>query len=181
MTDYTGSSAGYGTGSGSSSITGPDPGSTSLADAAREGYNATRGATESEDGRSIGEILGDVTKDVSTLMRQEVALAKAEATQSATQAGKAVGMFAGAAVAGLLFLVFLSLSAAVGLGQFIGEGADSSGIQWGSLIVAIIWAIIAGVLALLGKKELQRVRGVPATTETLSKVPNALKGQEEKN
>lgn len=181
MTDYTGSSAGYGTGSGSSSITGPDTGSSSLADAAREGYHATRGAAESEDGRSIGQVLGDVTRDLSTLMRQEVALAKAEATQSATQAGKGVAMFVGASVAGLLSLVFFSVAAAWGLGQLIVSGDQPNGVPWGALIVAVVWAIIAAILALLGKKEMQRVRGVPATTETLSKVPNALKGQEEKN
>jgi len=181
MTDYTGSSAAYGTGSGSSSLTGSDTESASVADAAREGYHATRGAAESEDGRSIGQILGDVTKDVSLLMRQEVALAKAEATQSATQAGKAVGMLAGAGVAGLLFLVFLSVAAAWGLGQLIVSGDQPNGVPWGALIVAVVWAIIAAILATIGKKELERVRGVPATTETLSKVPNALKGQEEKN
>jgi len=181
MTDYTGSSAGYGAGSGSSSLAGQsDTGSQSLGDAAREGYG-TRGAAESEDGRSIGQILGDVTRDVSTLMRQEVALAKAEATQSATQAGKGIGLLVGAGVAGLLFLVFLSVSAAWGIGQLIVEGDQPNGVPWGALIVAIIWAIIAAILASLGKKELQRVRGIPSTTETVSKIPNALKGQEEKN
>jgi hypothetical protein len=181
MSDYTGSSTGSTGSTGSSAAYGGSPRPNSLAEAASEGYNATRGAAESEDGRSIGQILGDVSKNVSTLMQQEVALAKAEAKQSATQAGKAVGLFVGAGVAGLLFLVFLSVSAAWGLGQWTGEGAESSGVQWGALIVAVIWAIIAGVLALMGKKELERVRGIPATTETLAKVPNALKGQEEKN
>jgi hypothetical protein len=107
-------------------------------------------------------------------MRQEVALAKAELRESGTRAGKGVGMFAGAAVAGLLFLVFLSVSAWWGLGQFIEN-------QWSALVVAVIWLIVAGVLALVGKKEIDRIRGLPDTTDTLSKVPNALKGQEEAN
>jgi hypothetical protein len=136
---------------------------------------------EAEDGRSIGQILGDVSRDVSTLMRQEVALAKAEARQSATQAGKGVGMLVGAGVAGILCLVFISLSAAVGLGQFIGEGAQPSGVQWGALIVAIVWAIIAAILLTVGRSELKRVRGLQQTTDTLGKVPNALKGHEEDN
>ena len=88
-----------------------DDESTSVVGAARDSYQSTRGAMESEDGRSIGQILGDVTRDVSTLMRQEVALAKAEARQSATQAGKGIGMLVGAGVAGMLFLVFLSVCA----------------------------------------------------------------------
>ena len=47
--------------------------------------------------------------------------------------------------------------------------------------MAVIWAIVAGVLAMVGKKEFDRIRGIPQTTETLSKVPNALKGHEEEN
>ena len=131
-------------------------------------------ALESADGRSLGEVLGDVTSNLSTLLQQEMALAKAELRQSGTQAGKGVGMFAGAAVAALLFLVFVSVSAWWGLGQFIGN-------QWSALIVAAVWAIVAAVLAVVGKKELERIRGLQQTTETLSKVPNAVKGHEEEN
>ena len=123
---------------------------------------------------SLGERFSNVTRDISTLMRQEVALAKAEASQSASRAGKGIGMLAGAALAGYFVLLFLSLALWVVIGDAIGFG-------WSSLIVAVIWAIIAAVLASVGKKELDRVRGVPRTTETLGKIPNALKGQEEKN
>ena len=127
-----------------------------------------------EERRSLGQVLGDVSSDLSTLVRQELALAKAEVSQSATRAGKGVGMFAGAAIAGLLLLVFVSVSIMWGLGQFIGN-------QWSALIVAVIWAIVASVLALAGKKELSRVKGLPQTAETVGKIPNALKGQEERN
>jgi hypothetical protein len=148
--------------------------STSVVGAAREGYQAARPAMESEDGRTIGQILGDVSRDVSTLMRQEVALAKAELRQSGMQAGKGIGMYVGAAVAGMLFLVFLSVCVWWALGGLIGRG-------WSALIVAVIWAIVAAILAVVGKKEFERVRGLPQTAETMSKVPNALKGQEEEN
>ena len=127
-----------------------------------------------EERRSLGQVLGDVSKDLSTLVRQELTLAKAEASQSASRAGKGVGMFAGAAVAGLLLLVFLSASIMWGLGQFIGN-------QWSALIVAVIWLVVAVVLALAGKKELARVKGLPQTADTVGKIPNALKGQEERN
>jgi len=148
--------------------------STSVVGAAREGYQSARPAMESEDGRSIGQIMGDVSKDVSTLMRQEVALAKAEARQSATQAGKGIGMFVGAGVAGLLFLAFLSVWAWWELGAQIGR-------SWSAFIVAVVWAIIAAILYAVGRSEMKRIRGLPTTTETLGKVPNALKGQEEEN
>ena len=136
--------------------------------------DTSRSALESEDGRSLGELLGDVSRDVSTLMRQEVALAKAEATQSASRAGKGVGLFAGAGVAGLLFLAFLSVCAWWAIGNYTGRG-------WSALIVAAVWAVIAAILAVMGKRELDRIRGLRRTTETLGKVPNALKGQEEEN
>jgi len=127
-----------------------------------------------EETRSIGEILGNVTQDLSTLMRQEVALAKAEASQSAKNAGKGIGMYVGAALGGFFLLLFLSTALMWALGGLIGYG-------WSSLIVAVIWGIIAAVLASVAKKEMQKIRGLPDTADTVGKIPNALKGQEEKN
>jgi hypothetical protein len=146
----------------------------SVAEAAREGYTAPRSPLQADDGRSIGSVLGDITANISTLLRQEVALAKAELRQSGTQAGTGIGLFAGAGVAAVLLLVFVSVSAWWGLGQYIGN-------EWSALVVAGVWAIIALILFLAGKAELKRIRGLPTTTETLSKVPPALKGHEEEN
>lgn len=121
--------------------------------------------------RSIGEILGDVTTDLSTLMRQELELAKAELKQTATRAGTGAGLFGGAAVAGHMVLLFLSLAIWWSLGNLIGLG-------WSALIVAVIWAVIAAVLAVTGRSQLARARGIPATTDTVAKIPDALKGNE---
>ncbi len=134
---------------------------------------AVPGADPNE-GRSIGELLSRVTGDMSELVRQEIALAKAEATESGKRAGTAAGMFSGAALAGNLFLVFLSVAVWWGLGNAIGRG-------WSGLVVALVWAIVAGVLALSGKKKMEQVRGLPRTGETLKKVPPAAKGHEEQN
>ena len=123
---------------------------------------------------SLGERLGNVTRDLSTLMRQEVALAKAEVTQSASQAGKGVGLLVGAAVGGFFLLLFLSVSLWWAIGNSTGRG-------WAALIVAVIWLIIALILYVMGRGELKKVRGVPKTTETLGKIPNAVKGHEEDN
>ncbi len=150
------------------------PARESVAGAARAGYEAPRGVLAAEDGRSIGELLSDVSGNVSTLLQQELALAKAELRQSGSRAGKGVGLFAGAAVGGLLVLVFVSVSAWWGLGQVMGN-------QWSALVVALVWAVVAGVLGVLGKREFERVRGLARTSETLSKVPNAVKGHEEEN
>ena len=146
----------------------------SVTEAAKEGYAAPRSALEADDGRSLGTVLADITANISTLLRQEVALAKAEVRQSGSQAGKGIGLLVGAAVAGLLLLVFVSVSAWWGLGQYIEN-------QWSALVVAAVWAIVAVILGLAGKKELERIRGLQNTTETLGKVPNALKGHEEEN
>jgi len=126
------------------------------------------------DAPSLGERLGDVTRDLSTLMRQEVALAKAEISQSASNAGKGIGMLVGAALAGFFLLLFLSNALWMAI-------ADGLGYGWGALIVGLIWGIVALILVTVGRKELKRVRGVPDTADTLGKIPNALKGQEEKN
>lgn len=135
---------------------------------------STTTATTTGDDVSLGERLSNVTRDISTLMRQEVALAKAEVSESASRAGKGIGMLAGAAIAGFFVLMFLSISLWRALGNEIGYG-------WSALVVAVIWAIIAAILAVVGKKALDKVRGVPQTTDSLGKIPNALKGQEEKN
>jgi hypothetical protein len=120
------------------------------------------------DNASLGELLGDVTRDLSTLMRQEVELAKAEAKQSATRAGKGAGMLAGAGVGGHFVLLFLSLALMWALGAIMPLG-------WSALIVAVIWAIIAAVLASIGRKELKQIKGLPQTGETLSEIPPTLK------
>lgn len=120
------------------------------------------------DSNSLGELLSDVTRDLSTLMRQELELAKAEAKQSATRAGKGGGMLAGAGVAGHFVLLFLSIALWYALGELMGLG-------WSAVVVAVIWAIIAAVLASIGKKELKTVKGMPQTVETVQEIPPTLK------
>ena len=124
---------------------------------------------------SVGDLLGDVTRDISTLLRQEVELAKAEIRQSAKAATKSGSMFAGAAVAGHFVLLFLSIA----LWWALGDAMESLG--WSAVIVAVLWAIVAAVLAARGRAETKRVSGLPQTTDTVKKNPNALQGHEEKN
>ena len=124
--------------------------------------------------RSLGELISEITGDLSTLVQQEIALAKAEATQSAKRAGKGVGMFGGAGLAGHFVLLFLS----VALWWAIGDG---TGRGWSALIVAAVWAVAGLVLYLRGRKEFAEIRGLDRTTETLGKIPNAVKGNEDDN
>jgi Putative Actinobacterial Holin-X, holin superfamily III len=120
---------------------------------------------------SAGELFSDVAADLSTLMRQEVELAKAELRQSATRAGKGAGLLAGASVGCYMVLLFASVAAWWGIGDTTGHG-------WSALIVAAIWVIVAAVLGLMGRREISAVSGVPQTTQTVKKIPGAVRGNE---
>ena len=128
--------------------------------------------------RSIGEIMGDLTQNFSTLVRQEVALAKAELSESGKRVGKGAGMFGGAGVFGHLALLFLSLAVWWTLAVWIGDH-ERPALGWAGLIVAVVWAIVAAILAAQGKRELEQVNGIPQTTQTVKQIPDALKGNEE--
>jgi uncharacterized membrane protein YqjE len=120
---------------------------------------------------SIGELLSDISSDVSTLMRQEVELAKAELRQSAVKAGKGAGMLGGSAVFAHLALLFVAIAGWWGLGDAIGRA-------WAGLVVAVLLAVIAAVLAVVGRKEITSVSGLPKTAATVKKIPDAVKGNE---
>ena len=135
----------------------------------------TDNATPSEQqaaNTSLGDLLGEVTRDLSELMRQEINLAKAELKESGTRAGTGAGMLGGAGYAALMAIFFLSLALWWALGELVGGG-------WSGVIVAVLWGVIAAVLFALGRGQLKKVRGAPQTAETLGKIPDALKRNEE--
>jgi len=116
---------------------------------------------EEEPGQGIGQIIGEITQDLSRLFRQEVELAKAEIKQEATKAGKGVGMLAGAGLAGLMVIILLSFALVYALAAIMPQG-------WAAVIVAVLWAILGAVLYSVGRKQLKTVNPVPQqTTETM--------------
>lgn len=121
---------------------------------------------------SLGELLGEVTRDLSTLMRQEITLAKAELKESATTSAKGAGMLGGAGYAASMVVLFLSLALWAALANLVGWG-------WAGVIVAVLWAVIAAVLFTLGRKQLKQVNGAPQTVETLQEIPETFKRNEE--
>lgn len=127
---------------------------------------------------SIGELVSNITQDFSTLVRQEMELAKAELSQTVSKAGKGAGMFGGAGLAGFFTLLFLSIALWWALGALIGDGDAQPALGWSALIVAAIWAVVAAVLAVTGRKEIQEAEGLPRTAETVKKIPDAVKGHE---
>ena len=107
--------------------------------------------------KSLGELVATATKDLSVLVKQEVALAKAEIKKEVTAAGKGAGLFGGAGLTGLFALIFLSIAAAYGL-EWLGLP-----LGWGFFVVGALYLVVAAVLALTGKKKLSQV-GPPEKT-----------------
>jgi hypothetical protein len=118
---------------------------------------------------SVGELIGNISNDLSTLFRQEVELAKAEVKQEASKAGKAAGMLGAAGYAGHLTVLLLSFALVAALANVMDWG-------WAALIVGAIWGIVAAVLFVNGRKKMKTVDPVPRrTTETLKEDAQWLK------
>ena len=111
--------------------------------------------------KSLGELVATATKDLSVLVKQEVALAKTEIKKEVTAAGKGAGLFGGAGLTGLFALIFLSIAAAYGLA---GLGLP---LGWGFFIVGLVYLVAAAVLGLTGKKKMSEVGPPEKTIETV--------------
>jgi hypothetical protein len=136
-----------------------------------ETFERTDEQVEGRSLSSVGDLLSNISRDFSTLVEQEVALAKAEVRQSAKDAGKGAGMLGAAGVAGHFVLLFVSVALWWALGTWVGLG-------WSAVIVAAVWAVIAAILASSGRRELKKVSGMPRTVQTTKQIPDALKGNE---
>ena len=106
---------------------------------------------------SLGELFSDLTTDMSALLRDELSLAKVELKEEITKAGRAGGMFGGAALAGYMTIVLLSFAAAWGLAELMAVG-------WAFLIVAVVWGVAGTFLYLRGREQFQKVHPKPEQT-----------------
>ena len=106
---------------------------------------------------SLGELVSQASKDLSTLVRKEIELAKAELSVEVGKAGKGAGMFGGAGVTALYGLTFVSLAAMFGLGAVMPLG-------WAALIVGGVYLLVAGILAMTGKKAFRDFSPKPERT-----------------
>lgn len=122
---------------------------------------------------SLGDLVGQMSEHVSTLMRQEVELAKAEAKEQAKRAGVGAGMFGGAGIGGVMTLLFLSLALMFALGDWLDH------LGWGALIVGVIWAIVALVLYLMGRSKMQEIEPMPETVDSVKRIPEVMTTNEE--
>lgn len=136
----------------------PDAGGATRAQAAPDPANA-----------STGELIGQLTEQLSTLVRNEARLAQAEVTQKAKRLGVGAGLFGGAGLVGFFGLAVLISAAVLGLAEVLPA--------WlAALIVAVVLFAVAGVLALVGKKDVaqaspplptQAIAGVQADVATV--------------
>jgi uncharacterized membrane protein YqjE len=124
---------------------------------------AAPGPTSPQTGetRSLGQIVGDITSDMSTLVRQEIDLAKSEMKQEVSKLGKGAGMLGAAGLAGYFTLFFLSFALTYLLDNWMP-------LELGALIVALLWGIAAAVLGLRGRKEIKQANpALPVTQQTI--------------
>jgi hypothetical protein len=92
----------------------------------------------------MGELFKQLSNDMSLLVRQELKLAQAEMTQKGKRAGVGFGMFGGAAMFG--FVALLTLTAC-----FVAALSTGMDVWVAALIVTVVYAAVAGVLALQGR------------------------------
>jgi hypothetical protein len=110
--------------------------------------------------RGVGELIGEIASDLSTLVRDEIALAKAEIKQEAGKAGGAAGMFGGAALAGWLVALFGSLTLMFALDALMPIG-------WAALIVTALWGAIGFALYGRGRDKLRSIKAPTQTIDSL--------------
>ena len=125
---------------------------------------ATRAETPPPDPRnaSTGELVGSLSEQLGTLVRDEVRLAQAEITQKTKRLGVGAGLFGGAGLVAVLGLNALITAAILGLANALPG--------WlAAIIIAVVLFALAGVLALIGKKDVQQATP-PLPTETIAGV-----------
>ena len=134
-------------------------------------YDAGAPGPARQDDRSLGDIVSDVANDLSTLVRQELDLAKTEAKQEASRAGKGAGMLAGAGVAGHLVLLFLSVALMYLLDNWLP-------VEVAAVLVAALWLVVALVLGSAGRKALKTTNPqLPQTQRSLKEDAEWVKRQ----
>jgi uncharacterized membrane protein YqjE len=109
---------------------------------------------------SLGELLSRVTSDFGELVSTQVELAKVEIKEEVSRAGKGAGLLTGGGLAAYLAAILLSFAAAWGLAEVMPE-------VFAFLIVGVVWAAVAAVLMLSGRKQLDSVRVTPQTRASI--------------
>ena len=118
---------------------------------------------------TLGKLVTDASRDISALVRGEIALAKSELKVSVKAGGVGVGLFAGAAFLGLLAVIMLSVAIAYFLHM---TGLD---LAWCFLIVFVLYLLIAALLAFVGLKKVKQVKPPERAIHQAQETKNILK------
>jgi hypothetical protein len=134
-----------------------------------------RRATDPKDEPTIGRLISDTSKDISTLVRSEIELAKTELRFSVKAGGLGIALFAVAAFMTLLAIVMISISFGFGLTNIDGIGPSLA-----FLIVFGVYLLIAIILAFIGLRKVKQVRAPEKTIEAVKDNKLAFKGSSSK-
>jgi hypothetical protein len=127
----------------------------------------------SPDDPTIGRLVADASRDISTLVSKEIELAKSELKVSVKAGGLGVGMLAAAAFIATLGVIMLSFT----IVYFINWGGSGLALHWAYLIVTGFWFLLVALLALVGIKKLKQVGPPEKAIEQGKEIPKALRGK----
>ena len=122
---------------------------------------------------TLGKLVMDAQRDISSLVSKEIQLAKSELKVSVKHGGVGIGLFAGAAFIALLAIIMLSVAFAYFL-HWNGEGLD---LHWAFLVVFVVYVLIAALLAYIGLRQVKQVKAPERAIEQGRQIPQALKGR----
>jgi hypothetical protein len=128
---------------------------------------------KADDEPTIGRLVHDASRDISTLLSKEIQLAKSELKVSVRAGGLGLALFAAAAFIAVLAVIMLSVAIAY-LINWNGEGLD---LHWAFLIVFGFYLLLAGLLAFVGFKKVKKVGPPERAIEQGREIPRALKGK----
>ena len=122
---------------------------------------------------TIGRLVADASRDISTLISKEIELAKSELKISAKFGGVGAGLFVAAAFIAVLAIIMLS----VALAYFIHWNGSGLDLHWAFLIVFALYLLIAGGMVFAGIRSVKRVKAPERAIKQGKEIPRALKGQ----
>jgi hypothetical protein len=136
--------------------------------------NEVQAAPTGESDPTIGRLVHDATKDISTLVQKEIQLAKSELKVSFKAGGTGIGLFAAAGF--LLVLAVIMLSVAIA--YFINWNGEGLSLHWAFLIVFGFYAVLAALLVFVGVRQVKKVRAPERAIGQGKEIPKALRGQQ---
>jgi hypothetical protein len=122
---------------------------------------------------TIGRLVTDASRDISTLISKEIQLAKSELKVSVKAGGTGIGLFAAAGLLLVLAVIMLSVAFA----YLIHWNGDGLALHWAFLIVFGFYLLLAGLLAFVGIRKVKQVRAPERAIKQGKEIPRALKGQ----